>query len=266
MREIKFGLKGAIGETFASFFQEKLTLPTEEDLLERQYNARANTVVAVRFLSMLLIVTLITQQVSKKLIVRPIVDHIRVGGVSQIFLNAEMKQEAIHELRFYEKSLRFEALLDSDLALSAEEKQVKVNNKALEIAEDCLKQSRDALSNRFADLIALGTFLFIFFTHRDEKDALRLLYYDLLETLSDSAKAFILILSTDIFVGFHSAHGWEVLLDWLAHHLGVAANHALIFLFIATVPVILDTIIKYGIFQSPRLSPTTVAAFKEMNH
>jgi hypothetical protein len=27
--------------------------------------------------------------------------------------------------------------------------------------------------------------------------------------LSDSAKAFIIILFTDMFVGFHSPHGWE---------------------------------------------------------
>ena len=84
--------------------------------------------------------------------------------------------------------------------------------------------------------------------------------------LSDSAKAFIIILFTDIFVGFHSPHGWEVLLEGLSSHLGIAANRNFIFLFIATFPVILDTVFKYWIFRYlNRISPSAVATYKNMN-
>lgn len=84
--------------------------------------------------------------------------------------------------------------------------------------------------------------------------------------LSDSAKAFIIILLTDIFVGFHSPHGWEVLLEGVASHFGIAANHNFIFLFIATFPVILDTMFKYWIFRYlNQISPSAVATLKNMN-
>jgi hypothetical protein len=84
--------------------------------------------------------------------------------------------------------------------------------------------------------------------------------------LSDSAKAFLIILFTDIFVGFHSPHGWEVILEGLASHLGIQPNHSAIFLFIATFPVILDTILKYWIFRYlNRISPSAVATLKNMN-
>ncbi|MCG8361840.1 MAG: hypothetical protein MJA27_00745 [Pseudanabaenales cyanobacterium] len=266
MRETKVGLRGAIGDSLSSFFKQTLNLKTEEDLLESEYDSRANTIIAVRFVLTLLIVTLITQQVSKKIIVRPIVEHVWGDGISQVFLNSEMKEEAFNELRFFEQSLRFEGLLDDNLALSEEEKETQLEHKASELNEEYLEESKNALSNRFADLIAVVVSFLIIHSYREEMDALRQFWHDLLDTLSDSAKAFVLILSTDIFVGFHSAHGWEVLLEWVAHHLGLAANHALVFIFIATVPVILDTIIKYGIFQSDQLSSSTVASFKEMNH
>lgn len=266
MMETKVGLKGAIGATFGSFLRERLNLTPEQNILESQHDFRANTVIAVRFLLMLLIVTLITQQVSKKMVIRPVVNHLWGGSPSQIFLNSEMKAEALHELRFYEHGLRFEALLDSNLALSEAEKEARLAHKAKELNQEFVGKSRDALSNRFADLVAFGVFIFILLTHNEKMAALNTFFYYLLSILSDSAKAFILILSTDIFVGFHSAHGWEVLLEWVAHHLGLAANHALIFVFIATVPVILDTLIKYGIFQFSQVSQTTVAAFKSMNH
>ncbi len=69
-----------------------------------------------------------------------------------------------------------------------------------------------------------------------------------------------------MFVGFHSPHGWEVLLEGIAQHLGIPPARNVIFLFIGTFPVILDTIFKYWIFRYlSRISPSALATFKEMN-
>lgn len=89
---------------------------------------------------------------------------------------------------------------------------------------------------------------------------------DIIYGLSDRAKAFILILFIDIFVAFHSPHGWEVVLQTLASHLGIPADRNVIFLFIATFPVILDTIFKYWIFRYlNQISLSAVATLKNMN-
>ena len=72
--------------------------------------------------------------------------------------------------------------------------------------------------------------------------------------------------STDIFVGFHSTHGWEVVLENGLRHFGLPENHDLIFLFIATFPVVLDTVFKYWIFRYlNQVSPSAVATYHEMN-
>jgi hypothetical protein len=84
--------------------------------------------------------------------------------------------------------------------------------------------------------------------------------------LSDSAKAFAIILFTDIFVGFHSPEGWTVLLNGIAKHLGLPSQENFVMLFIATFPVILATIFKYWIFRYlNRVSPSSVATLKGMN-
>ena len=89
---------------------------------------------------------------------------------------------------------------------------------------------------------------------------------DIVYGLSDSAKAFVIILFTDMFVGFHSPHGWEVILSGVSRHLGLPENHNFIFLFIATFPVILDTVFKYWIFRYlNRISPSAVATYRGMN-
>ena len=90
--------------------------------------------------------------------------------------------------------------------------------------------------------------------------------YDQIYGLSDTAKAFLIILFTDVFVGFHSTHGWEVILENGLRHFGLPENRDLIFLFIATFPVLLDTVFKYWIFRYlNQVSPSAVATYHEMN-
>jgi hypothetical protein len=104
-----------------------------------------------------------------------------------------------------------------------------------------------------------------FFGQRDIQ-VLRGLIDELVYGLSDSAKAFAIILFTDIFVGFHSPEGWEVLLDGVAEHFGLPPSKHFIMLFIATFPVVLATIFKYWIFRYlNRVSPSSVATLHNMN-
>ncbi|MCY7284308.1 MAG: proton extrusion protein PcxA, partial [Cyanobacteria bacterium CAN_BIN43] len=78
--------------------------------------------------------------------------------------------------------------------------------------------------------------------------------------------AFFIILLTDMFVGFHSPHGWEVVLESVSKHFGLPADRNFIFLYIATFPDILDTMFKYWIFRYlNRASPSSVATYRNMN-
>lgn len=115
-------------------------------------------------------------------------------------------------------------------------------------------------------MFSLAVFAFIIVTNTREIEVLKSFMDDLIYGLSDSAKAFIIILLTDMFVGFHSPHGWEVILEGVSRHLGLPENRQFIFLFIATFPVILDTVFKYWIFRYlNRSSPSAVATYKNMN-
>ena len=101
---------------------------------------------------------------------------------------------------------------------------------------------------------------------RNELRVLRGFVDEAVYGLSDSAKAFAIILFTDIFVGYHSPEGWSVLLEGIADHFGLASSESFINLFIATFPVVLATIFKYWIFRYlNRVSPSSVATLKGMN-
>jgi hypothetical protein len=117
-----------------------------------------------------------------------------------------------------------------------------------------------------ADLAALMGFALVCFVGQRDLQVLRGFMDEVVYGLSDSAKAFTIILFTDIFVGFHSPEGWTVLIDGIAHHLGLPAEQNFIMLFIATFPVVLATIFKYWIFRYlNRVSPSAVATLRNMN-
>jgi CemA family len=259
-------LPRSIGNTLNRIIKELNPKTEEEEIVRKFRSSRDKTVIAVKFILVLIIIPLLTQQLSKWFIVSPLVERFNTEETAQVFLNYEMQEEAFKELQSFEESLKFSALIHASPRISEEEKEEKVQEKAIEIAEDFRGKSKDAISNVFADLIAVAAFVLTLLVSRKQIVVLKSFMDEVLYGLSDSAKAFILILTTDIFVGFHSPHGWEVLLEGIASHLGIAANHSMISLFIATVPVIMDTVFKYWIFRyMSRMSPSTVATYKGMN-
>lgn len=261
-------LTGSVGKTFDKIKQD-LNPKSEEEVVDEFRRSRAVTVVGVRLLALLIIVPIITQQVSKRLIIAPIVDQYRGGEEAAIVidnLNSEWKEEALVELNTYEEQLKMDRMLRGFPSMSSEELEINVKEKANEIAEVFHHKSNNSISNVFADFVGIFAFAFVLLIRRNDISVLKSFIDKIIYGLSDSAKAFAIILFTDMFVGFHSPHGWEVLLEGLANHLGVAANQSSISLFIATVPVVMDTMMKYWIFRYlSQLSASTVATLKEMN-
>lgn len=246
--------------------RQDLDPQAEQQVVKNFRSSRGRTTDAIKFLLLLIIVPLLTQQVAKNYVVGPVVDSVRTQQEADVFLNLEMEEEALHELQQYEERLRFEVLIGKVEPIREVEIEERVVEKATEIEAQYRQRSADAVKNAFADVAAIAAFVTLLVKQKRQVSTLKSFLDEIVYGLSDSAKAFIIILFTDIFVGFHSPHGWEVLLEGLSRHLGFAANREFIFLFIATFPVILDTVFKYWIFRYlNRISPSAVATYKNMN-
>ncbi len=279
----------------------------EQRVVQSYRSTRVKTLISIRFLILLIIIPLLTQQLSKILVIGPIVDAFRKPEQSVIFLNYELEEEALKELQVYRERLEFDFLLgktpqvkaistlaesnisgqraiapaqetsvtrpismDQLAVLTKEEQeayiQERVRERARELAQDYQRRGSNAIKNVFADIASVLALGLVLTTNRREVSVLKSFIDETVYGLSDSAKAFIIILFTDIFVGFHSPHGWEILLEGVSRHFGLPANRDFIFLFIATFPVILDTIFKYWIFRYlNRVSPSAVATYRNMN-
>ena len=238
---------------------------TEDDILNDFRNSRVRTRAAVSFVLGLMIVPLLTQQISKNLIVGPFVDRMKGPEQIEIRINPEIENQVLTELARFEERLKFESLT-SDIAPSPGEIQKQLKIKAAALKEEYQWDLRQPLKNAIADLFSLIALAIYFVFNKQKIAVLKSFFDEIIYGLSDSAKAFIIILFTDVFVGFHSPHGWEVIVESVLNHFGLPQDRSFINMFIATFPVMLDTVFKYWIFRYlNQISPSAVATYRNMN-
>jgi hypothetical protein len=226
---------------------------------------RDSTLVSLRILLLLILVPVLAQQISRTYLVSPLVDSFAMESPLLSYAKPHLQEKAIEKLREYKSELEFDALLKGEAPPSREEMQAQLSQRATELNEEADQESTHAIKNISADIGGLLGFAMVCLFGQRDLQVLRGFLDELIYGLSDSAKAFSIILFTDIFVGFHSPEGWTVLLDGVAHHLGIPAKENFIMLFIATFPVVLATIFKYWIFRYlNRVSPSSVATLRNM--
>ena len=227
---------------------------------------RDSTLVALRILLLLILVPVLVQQVSRVYVVSPLVDSLGPDHVVVSYPKPRLQEQAAQKLRQFQDQINYNAALQGLPLPTGDALRDQLSEKAKELQLETEGEGGQAIKNVIADLFGLVGFVMVCFFGQRDIQVLRGLIDELVYGLSDSAKAFAIILFTDIFVGFHSPEGWEVLLDGVAEHFGLPPSKHFIMLFIATFPVVLATIFKYWIFRYlNRVSPSSVATLHNMN-
>nr|YP_010336481.1 chloroplast envelope membrane protein [Goniotrichopsis reniformis]UNJ14887.1 chloroplast envelope membrane protein [Goniotrichopsis reniformis] len=255
----------SITKTFEKFKKE-LDPNAEAEAMEEFIISRYQTVTSIRYIMLLLIVPVIVDQISKTLLFGPAVDYYWNRYQPDIFLNESQEERAFTELQRYEERVHFEILIGKLPASTSEAIEQTIKNKAVNLAKEYAMESADSIKNILADMTSVASFIWLIVGGQRQVYILKSFINELIYGLSDTAKAFLIILFTDIFVGFHSPHGWEVIIEVLLRHFGLPESRDFIFLFISTFPVVLDTIFKYWIFRYlNKVSPSAVATYRNMN-
>ena len=251
---------------FFSRIRNRLAPGGEAATVEGFRRRRDSTLVSLRILLLLMVVPLLFQQFSRALLVSPLVNRIAPSVPVIMYTRGKLEEQAVEKLRIYKEELEFEALLRGEPAPSIEDMQSSLRKKAAELQAENAQESTTAIKNLLSDGVGVAGFAMVCLLCREELQVLRSFFDEIVYGLSDSAKAFVIILFTDMFVGYHSIEGWNVLLEGIAEHFGLTPNPGFIGLFVATFPVILATIFKYWIFRYlNRVSPSSVVTLRNMN-
>jgi hypothetical protein len=143
--------------------------------------------------------------------------------------------------------------------------QQRYQEKTIELAQRYNDQSIEAITNFFADLISLFTLFYLLYVLEIQINITKSFLLEVFFGLDDSKKSLLILLITDLLVGYHSSNLWELFFEFLFHHYGLPESQTGIFLLVATLPVLLDVLFKYLIFRHlNRSSPATVATYHAM--
>lgn len=259
----------SIIRTFQRFKQQ--LLPGGANLVIQEFRiSRYQVLVSVKCLIILIFFPLFINFLLKSFILTPLTRYFWNNYQNELFVNSYQQKKAFFEMKNFEEQIFFESLLEDKYTQPDLDKNnllfhQQFQQKIIYLAEKYNKESIEAISNIFSDFIMFGTIFFLFKWMKPQIIILKSFLTESIYSLSDTTKSFLLILFTDLLVGFHSPRGWEFFLGLLLEHFGLPENQEFILLFVATFPVLLDTVFKYWIFRYlNKISPSTVATYHNM--
>nr|YP_009538374.1 chloroplast enveloppe membrane protein [Capsosiphon fulvescens]AWX64063.1 chloroplast enveloppe membrane protein [Capsosiphon fulvescens]AYV89980.1 chloroplast enveloppe membrane protein [Capsosiphon fulvescens] len=267
--------------------------------------SRYQVLVSLQCLLYLIFVPLLINILTKTFVFAPLTSYIWNTQQEDIFLNSYLEKEALSELKDFEMQLYFDYFSSPntyetpfwasyqdygdfqptnqddensviktnfdidfptlDPSFDHELVSTTIQKKTVDLATHYNQRSIDSLTNLFVDLSTFATLCLLIVVLRPQIIILKSFLIESIYSLSDTTKSFLLILVTDLLVGFHSPRGWELFLEFVLNRFGFPHNENFIFLFVATFPVLLDTVFKYWIFRYlNKISPSTVATYHAM--
>lgn len=174
----KGALPRSIGRTFNKI-KTQIDPRSEEQLLQSFRASKRTTKRALTCLLLMILIPVLTQKLTKEFLIFPNVEKFRTGEETSIFINAELKEEAMKEIQAYEEELKFENRLHQTPIISPEEMEEKLNEKAQEIAESFKHKGNHAISNVFADIAGVIALTLVVLFNRQGVAAIKLLLNDI---------------------------------------------------------------------------------------
>jgi hypothetical protein len=273
----------------------------EKDIVDELRQSRQRINKALRYIVILVVSVIAVQFLSKALIFNPMINSFIDTNNMTVKFSPAIEEKAFDALRFAKEKIEFDYMIKSIVLEQTKEKKEKqetpekkeaiqkqeapekqetitpkekaaqevealIQQESVKILKSFNTQSLDGVKNLLADITAAFVFYLFLLSGRKELETIKDFLDEVLYSLNDNAKAFLIIIATDTFVGFHSSEGWDALLTVLFSHFGLPENKILAQSFISTVPVFLDGLFKFWIFQYlTQASPATATIYREMN-
>nr|YP_010223268.1 envelope membrane carbon uptake protein [Euphorbia peplus]UCL27261.1 envelope membrane carbon uptake protein [Euphorbia peplus] len=185
---------------------------------------------------------------------------------SEIFLNDSQEKSFLEKFIELEELVRLDEMIKEYPEIHLQKFPIGIQKQMIQLIkihnEDCIHTILDFSTN----IIYFGILSGYSILSNEELFFLNSWVQEFLYNLSDTIKAFSILLLTDLCIGFHSPHGWELMIGSVYKDFGFAHNEQIISGLVSTFPVIIDTILKYWIFRYlNRVSPSLVVIYHSMN-
>nr|QGQ49234.1 chloroplast envelope membrane protein [Habenaria ciliolaris] len=185
---------------------------------------------------------------------------------SEILLNDIQGKNVLEKFMELEELFLLDEMIKEYSETHMQRLRIGIHKETIQLVKRHNESNFHIISHLSTNLICFAILSGYFVMGNEELFILNSWIKEFISNLSDTIKAFSILLVTDLWIGFHSTHGWELMIGLIYNDFGLAENDQIISGLVSTFPVILDTIVKYWIFHFlNRISPSLVVIYHSMN-
>jgi hypothetical protein len=250
-----------------SRFKAELTNQSSSLVLQEFRLAKYQALASLQYIGCLIIIPFLISLFSQKCFSEPWIHNWWNNNQSQIFLTSFQEEKALEKLQEIEELFWLDKIIaNSSFTIQSQNLTGEIHQQTIELVRNYNDDSVKTISHLSTDIIYFITLSSFLILGKERLIILNSWVQELFYSLGDTMKAFLILLLTDLCIGFHSPHGWELVISSCLEHFGFVHNKRVISCFVSTFPVILDTVFKYLIFRHlNRISPSIVATYHTMN-
>nr|YP_009442340.1 envelope membrane protein [Taxillus chinensis]ATN95713.1 envelope membrane protein [Taxillus chinensis]QQY86245.1 envelope membrane protein [Taxillus chinensis]WGC44226.1 envelope membrane protein [Taxillus chinensis] len=184
---------------------------------------------------------------------------------SETLVNDIQENGILEKFIELERLLLLDEMINESSETHIQKLHIGIHKETVQLIKMYNQDHMNTILNFSINIISFIILSFYSILGNDELVILNSRVQEFLYNLNDTIKAFAILLVTDLCIGFHSPHGWELMIDSIYNDFGFDHNDQIISVLSSTFPVILDTILKYGIFHYlNRISPALVLIYHSM--
>ncbi|PSC69171.1 Chloroplast envelope membrane [Micractinium conductrix] len=232
------------------------------EAITNQYESRE----AVKYAGTLFAIPLVVGFILSRAVAQPVWSYAETLNPEAFAASDHQKVEGAHELHVEELRLRLAASLGQSPPLTDEQIHEHLHHTAVHLNDEFKEANKKALLNVVSDMTSASVFFIMLARQLPQRQILFRTIGRVFTGLSDTAKAFLIILITDILLGYHSEEGWTATLRLFSGHYGLEAEDEALKIFVATVPVFFDSLFKVWIFIGlNKEDPAAAVTLKQMD-
>ncbi|YP_009659333.1 chloroplast envelope membrane protein (chloroplast) [Curcuma longa] len=185
---------------------------------------------------------------------------------SETFLNHIQEKNVLKRFIELEELFLLDEMIKEYPETHIQKLHIGIHKETIQLVKACNEYDLRIILHFSTNIICFTILSGYFILSNEELVILNSWVQEFLYNLSDTIKAFSILLVTDLWVGFHSTRGWELMIGLVYNDFGLDHNNQIISGLVSIFPVILDAIVKYWIFHYlNRVSPSLVVIFHSMN-
>ncbi|CAL5186327.1 unnamed protein product [Lathyrus oleraceus] len=175
------------------------------------------------------------------------------------------KLEIIEGLKIEKGRFELEVEIGKAPPLSDSEVWWELRNKALELRDKWRLENRRAFANILSDTVSGMSLFILLYFNKSKVALLKFTGYKIINNISYTEKAFVIICIADTLLGYHSEIGWRALLETIAEHYGIDPDPSGITIFVGWFPIFTDTLLKFWMYKYlPSLSPKVTRVLQKV--